>query len=321
MLTVLDLFSGIGGFSLGLEATGGFETVAFVEIDKDARKVLADHWPGVPIHEDIHDLTGEEHGAVDVVTGGFPCQPWSCAGHRRGADDHRDLWPEMRRVIAAVGPRWVVAENVPGLDDERFMGLDRACADLEGLGYSVVPLEIPACAVGAPHRRQRLWIVAHCVRPARQQDAGRAHTDEAEHAGGRATPDHRPAGDGEGDELGNADIAPKNAHPSQGRSRGAAGQSSGVVVDAARDGRRQGRAEPDVQVEEGQAAAGRGLPCWDDAEWIAGHDGKAQRVEPGVRLLVDGLPGRVAALRLLGNAVVPQVVERIGWAILEAEHG
>ena len=158
MLTVLDTFSGIGGFSLGLERTGGFRTVAFCEIDPFCRRVLARHWPDVPCFEDITRLRGADIGPVDVICGGFPCQPWSVAGQRRGAEDDRHLWPQMARLVSEIRPAWVIGENVAGFIR---LGLDQSISDLEALGYTCRPFVVPACAVGAPHRRDRVWIVAH----------------------------------------------------------------------------------------------------------------------------------------------------------------
>jgi DNA (cytosine-5)-methyltransferase 1 len=161
--SVLDLFSGIGGFSLGLERAG-FHTAAFCEIDPYCRAVLAKHWPGVPCFEDIRTIDASrlgELGRIDLICGGFPCQPFSVAGERRAQNDDRHLWPEMRRVIALARPAWVVGENVTGLIT---LALDDVLADLEGLGYTARPFVIPACAVGAPHRRERVFIVAHAQR-------------------------------------------------------------------------------------------------------------------------------------------------------------
>ena len=156
-MRVLDLFSGIGGFSLGLERAG-METVAFCEIDPFCRKVLKKHWPDVPIFEDIKTLRGDEVGSVDVVCGGFPCQPFSCAGLRQGKEDDRFLWPEMFRIIRETRPTWVIGENVAGFIGMEF---DNCAADLEAEGYEVQAFIIPACAVNAPHRRDRVWIVAN----------------------------------------------------------------------------------------------------------------------------------------------------------------
>jgi DNA (cytosine-5)-methyltransferase 1 len=154
----LDLFSGIGGFALAAK-WAGFETVQFVEIDPFCQKVLRKNFPGVPIHDDIK--TFKWTGASPfILTGGFPCQPFSCAGKRGGAEDGRFLWPEMLRVISQVRPTWIVGENVPGIIN---MELDRCVSDMEAEGYEVQPLIIPACAVNAPHRRDGVWIVGNAT--------------------------------------------------------------------------------------------------------------------------------------------------------------
>lgn len=156
-LTHLDLFSGIGGFSLASNQAG-FETVGFSEVDPYAIKVLKRHWPDVPNFGDIRTADLSSVGNVTVLTGGFPCQPWSLAGKRRGHDDDRHLWPAMRDAIAKVRPAWVIGENVPGIAN---MVLADILAELEGLGFQCQSFLIPACAVGAPHIRERVWIVAH----------------------------------------------------------------------------------------------------------------------------------------------------------------
>jgi DNA (cytosine-5)-methyltransferase 1 len=160
MLKMLDLFSGIGGFSLAASWTGAIETVAFCEIEPYCQKVLHKHWPDTPIYSDIKELNGyevvREHGSVDIVCGGFPCQPFSCAGKQRGKEDDRYLWPEMFRVIQETKPTWVIGENVANFVN---MGLDDCVLDLEGEGYEVQPFIIPAAGVGAPHLRYRVWIV------------------------------------------------------------------------------------------------------------------------------------------------------------------
>lgn len=164
---LLDLFSGIGGFSLGLERAG-MRTVAFCESDAYCRRVLARHWPHVPVYPDVRLLTARQLAAdgisVDVVCGGFPCQPFSSAsaGQARGARDDRYLWPEMARLVSECQPAWVICENVTHLDG---LALREVVSDLESFGYEVAPpLEIPACAVGHGHWRPRLWIVGHADR-------------------------------------------------------------------------------------------------------------------------------------------------------------
>ena len=154
----LDLFSGIGGFALAAKMASGIETVGFCEIDPWARRVLNKNFPNVPIHEDVKTLNPKNYGRIDLITGGYPCQPFSHAGKRRGTEDARHLWPEVRRIIATARPRWVLCENVDG---HITMGLDEVLADLDSIGYTGRATVIPACAVNALHRRSRVWILAH----------------------------------------------------------------------------------------------------------------------------------------------------------------
>ena len=154
----LDLFSGIGGFALAAR-WAGIETVGFCEIKEYPRKVLQKNFPGVPIHNDIKQLDGSEYESVDLITGGYPCQPFSLAGrNRQGTKDDRHLWPEMLRIITQARPTWVVCENVVG---HITMGLDAVLSDLESEGYAARTFVIPACAVDAQHKRERTWIVAY----------------------------------------------------------------------------------------------------------------------------------------------------------------
>ncbi len=153
----VSLFAGIGGFDLGFERAG-MQCVAQVEIDPYCRAVLAKHWPDVLRFEDVRKVGKHNLPPADVIVGGFPCQPHSLAGKRRGAEDDRDLWPEYRRIVAELRPRWVVGENVPGI---RTTILDAVLSDLENLGYTVGAVVIPACAFGAPHIRERVFIVAY----------------------------------------------------------------------------------------------------------------------------------------------------------------
>ncbi|MBT4838877.1 MAG: DNA cytosine methyltransferase [Methylococcales bacterium] len=162
-MNVLDLFSGIGGFSLGLERAG-MTTVGFCEVEQYPISILKKHWPDIPVFDDIKEVKGDEIlqqvGQVDLICGGFPCQPFSVAGKQRGAQDDRHLWPYMLRLISEIRPRWVIAENVAGFIP---MGLDSVLSDLEAEGYETQSLVIPACAVGGVHRRNRVWIVAYTV--------------------------------------------------------------------------------------------------------------------------------------------------------------
>ena len=156
-LKLLDLFSGIGGFSLGFEKTGGFETIAFCEKDKFCQKVLAKHWNNIKIYDEIRNLKGIQ---ADVITGGFPCQPFSVAGKRKGTDDDRYLWDETLRVIADTKPKWFVGENVEGIVNiSEGKVLQQIQKDLETEGFKVQCLIIPASGVGAWHQRKRVWII------------------------------------------------------------------------------------------------------------------------------------------------------------------
>ena len=159
MIRILDLCSGIGGFSLGLEATGGFETVAFCEVDEFCCKVLNKHWPGVPIYKDLKELGNDPTRIVqefDLICGGIPCQPFSVAGKQKGKEDDRHLWPYMHEIIKHKKPSWVIVENVGGFVN---VALDDVCLDLEAQGYATQSFIIPACSVEAPHRRDRIWIL------------------------------------------------------------------------------------------------------------------------------------------------------------------
>lgn len=158
----LDLFSGIGGFALAAEWVWGDVEHIFCDNERYPQSVLRAQWPGATIYDDIKTLQGHTTGAVDLITGGFPCQPFSKAGEQRGTEDDRHLWPEMLRVIREVSPRWVLAENVDGiLTHDGGVVFELVCSDLESAGYSVQPFVIPAAAVGAYHRRDRVWFVAH----------------------------------------------------------------------------------------------------------------------------------------------------------------
>ena len=161
-MKALSLFSGIGGIDLAAE-WAGIETVAFCERDPFCQRVLAKHWPNIPIYDDVCTLTKERLdedgiGTVDLIFGGYPCQPFSIAGQREGANDDRHLWPEVKRILQEVNHRWFIGENVGG---HVSMGLDTVLSDLESINHTWETFIIPACAIDAPHRRDRVFIVGH----------------------------------------------------------------------------------------------------------------------------------------------------------------
>ena len=195
-IRILDLCSGIGGFSLGLEATGGFETVAFCEVEEFCCKVLNKHWPGVPIYNDLKELGNDPKRIVqefDLICGGIPCQPFSVAGKQKGKEDDRHLWPYMFEIVKHKKPAWVIVENVGGFVN---VALDDVCLNLEAEGYATQSFIIPACGVEAPHRRDRIWIIGKNMenpgrslrqgsvkREAHEDEVGGGHADQLERSG------------------------------------------------------------------------------------------------------------------------------------------
>ena len=163
MLRHVDLCSGIGGFALGFQWAELSEPVLFCDIEPWSRKILAKHWPDVPIAEDVKELANDPNGLIpdcDILTAGYPCQPFSVAGQRRGTEDDRHIWPFIFTIIKAKRPSFCVFENVFG---HVSMGLDQVLSDLEGESYATRPFVVPACATDAPHRRDRLWIICRNV--------------------------------------------------------------------------------------------------------------------------------------------------------------
>lgn len=337
----MDLFSGIGGFSLGLQRTGGFETIAFCEIDPFCRKVLVKHWPGVPCFEDITKLDKEELdslGRVDVICGGFPCQPVSCAGKRKGKEDARWLWPEFCRVVRSVRPEWVLIENVPGLlsaDSGRlFAGILR---DLSESGYDAEWNIVSAASVGAPHLRKRVFVVAHTSQPGRQQITRSAHGNEAEDERRTTKENNEPERDGESGGTGyvadSDSILSKSIFGNMGRIKavveaeqgipqpGSVGEAPGEITDTSR----KGLPRPEQEWEHVRSAAqcdrwiferrlGRasdGLFKGLDRPWGKGW-------EDGTPRIATGQKDRVNRLKALGNAICPQVAQFVGQCLLDS---
>jgi DNA (cytosine-5)-methyltransferase 1 len=302
----LDLFSGIGGFALACRMVGGIETVGFCEREPYAQKVLKKHWPDVPISNDIHEMKGNEYGTIDLITGGFPCQPYSLAGERRGNEDDRALWPQMLRVISEARPTWVLGENVPGIIT---LALDGVLADLEGEGYACETLIIPACGVDAKHRRERIWIVAHRAGNGWRQgkpDTGRGL--EGTGPGPQSGPwnDGSALADCEKPGLERTDAARTI------RTNGRASECRSDVADSMCR-RQSGQREP-VDAEHPEAA-GNG----EATESRNGCRSNKWLAEPNVGRVAHGIPARVDRLRGLGNAIVPQVAAEIIRCIKEIE--
>lgn len=299
-MKLLDLFSGIGGFSLAA-SWAGIETVAFCEIDPFCQKVLRKYWPHVPIYSDIRDLRGSEIGTVDIISGGFPCQPFSVAGKRRGKEDDRYLWPEMFRVIKEIKPRWVVAENVAGIVR---MALDDVLSDLESEGYEAGTFIIPACAVGAPHRRDRVWIVAYSTGINDRRRSGEIQsTDEQQETKRQEKRFSKPSGAGQ-------DVADTSSERLE--------REINQTRQIARCSRKQCK---NRQIKSRLGGVSDGFSGWlDSHRWPAPFGCEQYDWEPP--RLAKGLPYRVQQqrLRALGNAIVPQVAFLIFNAIVTIEN-
>ncbi len=308
VLTHLSLFSGIGGLDLAAEMAG-FVTVGQCEWADYPTKILEKHWPDVPRWRDIRTLTGDSFYArtglrtVDVLSGGFPCQPFSVAGKQRGKADDRYLWPEMCRVIREIRPAWVIGENVSGIVN---LALDTVLTDLENEGYTVQTFIVPACGVDAPHRRDRVCIVAYtfngrgAVRgDAQLQDASGDAESGTNHGGRTPQLFTGERGKDEPRLVGVADGLRTAIH----------------ATDTDTDFQRvPGRG--DEQIFRGGGVQTQALrtagthPAWEN--WPD---------EPGVDRVADGVSHRVDRIKCLGNAVVPQQFYPFFAAIAEIERG
>lgn len=276
MKTHLDLFSGIGGFALAA-GWAGYRTVGFCEVEDYPRRILSKRFSGVPIHGDIRELDGSAYRGVTLITGGYPCQPFSQAGKRKGAADDRHLWPEMLRVVKQARPAWVLAENVAG---HITMGLDEVLADLEGEGYAARAVVVPACAVDAPHRRDRVWIVANDL----------AHSGSGRRQGGELQAGRNESG------LCGTDVADTDSE--RRRMRHTVRQDA---KDAGQSPRSTQHGQGQLVSRLGGAvdglSSGLDMPRrWSDGSW-----------EDGVPRVTVGAKNRTQRLKALGNAIVPQV--------------
>lgn len=295
--THLSLFSGIGGLDLAAERAG-FVTVGQCEWADYPTKVLEKHWPDIPRWRDIRTLTKERFyertgiRTVDVISGGFPCQPFSVAGKRRGKEDDRYLWPEMIRVIDELRPTWVVGENVAGIVN---LALDTVLSDLERQGYQTRAFIIPACGVDAPHRRDRCAIVAwnHDSKPNRRKPLSSV-TRTSERQGAKPC--------GIRNDVAHCDcVGLEASRPEQSPARSA---GSGTDVADAMCADREGRRPSEIEAGRAEPTIGGWWP-----------------VEPDVGRVAYGVPHRVDRLRCLGNAVVPAQFYPIFQAIYTIERG
>ena len=275
-LTVGSLFSGIGGLDLGLERAG-MEVIWQSEIDPYACKVLSKHWPQVPNHGNIKDINWGDIVRPDIICGGYPCQPFSTAGNRNGADDPRHLWPWVREAISRIRPKYAILENVRG---HITLGLDTVLADLASIGYDAEWTIVSASSVGAPHQRDRVIIIAYSI-------GQLADTNSERHIYGRS---QVITADRWIDALGH--IA-----------------SSGADVAHANIRRQQELHDQALQQQQRRTTTQCLVPEQSGTHWWT--------VEPHVGRVANGIPKRMDRLRGLGNAVVPQVAELVGRMVME----
>jgi len=318
----VDLCSGIGGFALGFEWAGLSKPVLFCDIEPWSRKILAKHWPDVPIAEDVKELANDSDGLIpdcDILTAGYPCQPFSLAGERRGTEDDRHIWPYILSIVQRKRPAWTVFENVYG---HVSMGLDEVLSDLEGQSYAARPFIVPACAADAPHRRDRVWIIARNVAHADSKSKGKqVRGSDSKQINSAAAGKWATARDGFTDRC--QDVADTKSLHSDGSGEHSQqserqepklrnNSCSGDVADTQRQRQQRQRPQGDAS---NQETDGEGQA----AQSIDGGFGNFWLPEPAVGRVANGIPRRVDRLRGLGNAIVPQIAMRIGQTIKQVE--
>jgi DNA (cytosine-5)-methyltransferase 1 len=326
----LDLFSGIGGFSLGLEATGAFETVAFCDYDQYCQKVLRKHWPWVTIYDDVKELNSERlsangHTEVDIITGGYPCQPFSIAGRQKGEQDPRHVWPEMFRLVKELRPTWVIGENVSG---HIKLGLDTVLENLESEGYATRAFSISASSIGSNHQRERVWIIANTNelgwdnwiynREERQVSNDKERNiEESESERDRRIDRIRQTSEAVEDTrrtqwpwsfFQNQDEDETREGYADQFERSSGTSESDVADTEVPDTDSEGlaRRRSECELREGQEEGEIGWSQW----WQS---------EPNVGRVANGIPKRVDRLKSLGNSLVPMIPYYIGMSIKKGD--
>jgi DNA-cytosine methyltransferase len=347
-LKLLDLFSGIGGFSLGLESTGYFQTIAFVEKDKFCRQVLQKNFNNIPIEEDIRNVRGSNY-AADVITGGFPCQPFSVAGKRKGTADDRYLWDETIRVVAECKPRWFIGENVEGLINiNNGMVLRQVQTDLEEQGFQVQCIVIPASGIGAWHQRKRIWIVACNLSYSYNNGSYRSQRNETE----QSCNEQKNRLSFRNDKDVPNSSSKRSSSQSIGVNRELAEKSKGKKETRDQSTLRTSSSCSDVPNSNTSLRGGRGaeFQSRDDGQW-GFYSEKEKQTRDDIRSKVIGcndilreettnktwwqtqsefcgVPNgisyeldkdRSSRIKALGNSIVPQIARQIGLSIMKAE--
>jgi len=330
-LKLLDLFSGIGGFSLGLESTGYFETIAFVEKDKFCQQVLQKNFKDTPIESEVRDVKGDKY-AADIITGGFPCQPFSVAGKRRGTEDDRYLWDETIRIIRECKPRWFIGENVEGIINiQEGVVLRQVQDDLEKEGFQVQCLVIPASGIGAWHQRKRVWIVAHSNSNRDRYEIRSSNGEEKE-----IQREYRKKDNTTGKSFGaDANVPNTNSFRHRGWSSKGCTNERWSFLSREQEGRKMGseaqRCNVDVPNSNSEGSQGYRLQSNMETKQrqISSENSiKEQHTWWQAQSSFCGVPngisyeldkGRSNRIKSLGNSIVPLIARELGIAIMKAE--
>ena len=324
-LKLLDLFSGIGGFSLGLESTGYFETIGFVEKDKFCHEVLKKNFPNITIESEVRNVKGSDYKA-DIITGGFPCQPFSVAGKRRGTDDDRYLWDETIRIIRETKPRWFIGENVEGIINiQEGMVLRQVQDDLEKEGFQVQCLVIPASGIGAWHQRKRVWIVAY-------SDNNGSHRSKGNETIESSNQSKEWVSIGDDKDVSNTNSIRHGRWGSEGCANG-----EWSFLPGEQEGREMGseaqRCDDIATNSNSEGSQGHGVSTNMETmqiseEHIAETDTEEQQTWWQTQSAICGVPNGVSfeldkdrkdRIKSLGNSIVPLIARQLGLAIMKAE--